>query len=634
MLHRALRQITANALSSLRPPPPLTVSSWADTHRRLSPEASAEPGQWRTSRAEYQRGILDAFNDPRTHTVVVMSSAQVGKTEILNNLVAFFVAHEPAPVLVLQPTLEMSEAWSKDRLAPMLRDTPELAGKVSDAKARNSGNTLLHKSFPGGHITMAGANSPASLASRPIRAFFADEVDRYPKSAGTEGDPVKLGSKRTATFWNRRIGLFSTPTIKGASRIETAFLGGDQRYYHLNCPHCDHEQRLRWANVKWSAEDAADARYACEACGVLWSDGERYAAIKRGRWIASAPFKGVASFHLSELYSPWRRLAETAADFLEAKKGGPEMLKVWTNTALGETWEQAGTDKQDPGTLQARALHYAPLTIPEQVVLLTAGVDSQNDRLAVSIWGWSRGERAALVWWGELFGDPAEDAVWDQLDELMDRQFEHPNGEFIGISGYGVDSGGQRTQYVYDYCRRAKRAGRPVFAIKGSNQRNASVISRPTKVDITLRGREAKGGVDLFNLGVSTIKDTMAARLRLTEPTAAGYLSWYDAGEDYFRQLTSEHAVQRFTQGQLYYQWEKVTRDARNEGWDTLIYAYGVARLIGIERANWTKLEQRFGKQEPSAPETAVSAEAPSRKRRKAPSGFRSAGGFAGMPGR
>lgn len=633
-MHPALRQLTANALTSLRPPPPLQVADWADAHRRLSAEASAEPGQWRTSRAEYQRGILNAFNDPRVHTVVVMSSAQVGKTEILTNLVAFFIAHEPAPVLVLQPTLEMSEAWSKDRLAPMLRDTPELAGRIKDARSRDSGNTLLHKSFPGGHITMAGANSPASLASRPIRVFLADEVDRYPKSAGTEGDPVKLGSKRTATFWNRRIGLVSTPTIKGASRIETAFLSGDQRYYKVPCPHCDHPQRMVWANVRWTGAEPDTARYACEACGALWTDGERYRAIRRGQWVATAPFKGVASFHLSELYSPWRKLAETVSDFLEAKAGGPEMLKVWTNTALGETWEQAGADKQDPGKLQARALDYEPLSLRPEVLLLTAGVDTQNDRLAVSIWGWGKGERCWLVWWGELFGDPAEAAVWEQLDELMDRDFEHPSGEVMRISGYAVDTGGNRTQYAYDYCRRAKLAGMPVYAIKGSNNRQAPAISRPTKQDIHLRGREAKGGIDLFSLGVSTIKDTLAARLRLSED-APGYVRYYDAGEDFFQQLTSEHSVQRFSMGQLYYSWEKVRRDARNEGWDTFVYAYGAARLIGIERANWDKLARRFAMAATSEePEEEAPAEPPPPAKRKVPRGFRAAGGFAGMPGR
>lgn len=207
----------------MKPPPRLTVSEWADTFRKLSPEASAEPGSWKTSRAEYQRGIMDAISDPAIETVVLMMGAQMGKSECLNNVVGYHIAQDPSPILVVQPTLDMAQTWSKDRLAPMLRDTPALQGLVKDPRSRDSGNTTLHKSFPGGHVTGCGANSPASLASRPIRIVLCDEVDRFPVSAGSEGDPVTLARKRSATFWNRKIILVSTPTNKGASRIEQAY---------------------------------------------------------------------------------------------------------------------------------------------------------------------------------------------------------------------------------------------------------------------------------------------------------------------------------------------------------------------------------------------------------------------------
>ena len=174
----------------MAPPPRLTVSEWEDSERRLSPEAYAEPGHWNTKRASYQRGIMDAINDPAIENLVIMSAAQIGKTEILLNILGYYISHDPSPILVLQPTLQMAQAFSKDRLAPMLRDTPTLQGKVRDPRSRDSGNTTLHKAFPGGHVTLAGSNSPASLASRPIRIVLADEVDRYPHSAGSEGDPA------------------------------------------------------------------------------------------------------------------------------------------------------------------------------------------------------------------------------------------------------------------------------------------------------------------------------------------------------------------------------------------------------------------------------------------------------------
>src|SRR3990172_3045650 len=245
-VQRAISRLKKETAWLVRPPPKLTVSQWADRHRKLSPESSAEPGQWFTSRAEYQRGIMDAVSDPPIQTVVVMSSAQVGNTEIINNVIGFHIHQAPAPILIVQPTIEMAEVWSKDRLAPMLRDTPVLKGLVKDPRSRDSGNTLRQKSFPGVQIAMAGANSAASLASRPVRLVGMDEVDRFPPSAGTEGDPVKLAIKPTPNFWNRKVILTSTPTTKGASRIEAAWEESDQRIYEVPCPVCGSFQVLLW----------------------------------------------------------------------------------------------------------------------------------------------------------------------------------------------------------------------------------------------------------------------------------------------------------------------------------------------------------------------------------------------------
>ena len=196
------------------------MSQWADQNRRLSPEASSEPGTWVTDRAPYQRGMMDAVNEPGVSEVVYMTSSQIGKTEILNNIIGYFAHQDPSPMLLIQPTLDMAETWSKDRLAPMIRDTDALTDLFGDPRSRDSNNTLLHKKFPGGHITMAGANSPSSLASRPIRIVLLDEEDRYPHSAGTEGDPGSLAQKRTTTFWNRLLVTASTPTIEDESKIE------------------------------------------------------------------------------------------------------------------------------------------------------------------------------------------------------------------------------------------------------------------------------------------------------------------------------------------------------------------------------------------------------------------------------
>jgi len=229
VIGRLMQKRAKEIAKTAAPPPNLKVSDWADRYRYLSAEGSAEPGKWDTSRAPYQKDILDAIREPGIKKVVVMSSAQVGKTEILLNIIGYHIHQDPAPILLLQPTMQMAEAFSKDRLAPIIRNTPALKGKVSDPRSRDSGNTLSHKTFPGGHITLAGANSPANLASRPIRIILADEVDKYPASAGSEGDPVSLAIKRSTTFHNRKAVLVSTPTMKGASRIERAYNESDKK---------------------------------------------------------------------------------------------------------------------------------------------------------------------------------------------------------------------------------------------------------------------------------------------------------------------------------------------------------------------------------------------------------------------
>jgi phage terminase large subunit GpA-like protein len=377
----------------VKPPEKLTVSQWSDRHRVLSSEASSEAGKWDTSRAEYQRGIMDAFSDSTIHTVVFMSSAQVGKTSILENIIGYFISYDPSPILLLQPTLEMAQTFSKDRLSPMVRDTELLREKLSDFKAKSSGNTILHKTFTGGHITMAGANSPASLASRPIRVVLADEVDRYPMSAGEEGDPLSLAYKRTTTFWNKKRMAVSTPTVKGFSRIESAYNESDQRKFYVPCPHCETKQVLKWSHVQWDDGKPETAKYYCESCGAGWSDAERWNAVRYGEWLADNPtIKGVAGFWLNEIYSPWVKLSEMAKNFLEAKKS-PHTLKTFVNTSLGETWEEQGDGVEDDALLARRETYEL---IPNDGLILTCGVDIQDDRIEGEIKAWGEDEQS----WG------------------------------------------------------------------------------------------------------------------------------------------------------------------------------------------------------------------------------------------
>lgn len=562
------------------PPPKLTVSDWADKERRLDGQSSAEPGRWYTSRAEYQRGIMDACCDPNVNEVVVMAGAQLGKTEAILNVIGYHIDNDPSPILVLQPTLSMGQAFSKDRVAAgLLSSTPCLSGKVRDPRARDSGNTTLHKIFPGGALTIVGANSPSGLASRPIRIMLADEVDRFPVSAGSEGDPIQLGRKRTATFWNRKVVMVSTPTNKGASRIEEAFEASDMRRFYLPCKHCHHDQHLRWANVRWEKDKPETAQYMCEECGVLWSDSDRLWSIRNGQWVAEKPFMGVAGFTISGLYSPWTTLADGVREFLSVKKS-PEQLRVWTNTYLAETFEDDGETIDDLDLAERRE----PMDfVPEDVVIITAGVDVQDNRLEISVIGWGREEGECYVLSHDtLYGDPSTPQLWDNLDSRLSAQYETETGRVLTIRGSCVDSGGHFTNSVYQYCK--KNMARRIFAIKGVGGDGKPIVGRPSKGNIVK--------CPLFPIGVDTAKDLIFARLRKQE-AGGGYVHFSDTlSDEYFRQLTAEKAVIKYHRGFKRRMYQKF-RD-RNEALDCMVYAIAA---YGILNVNVKALSDRIDRQ-------------------------------------
>ena len=512
---------------------------------------------------------MDAVTDPAVREVWVMKSAQVGWTEILNNVIGFHVDQDPAPILMVQPTLEMAEAWSKDRLAPMVRDTPALRDRIADPKARDSGNTLLHKKFTGGHLTIAGANSPAGLASRPIRVVLFDEVDRYPPSAGAEGDPISLGKKRAATFWNRKVLAGSTPTIKGSSRIEAGFEASDQRYYFVPCTSCGTMQRLIWAQVRWTDGSPESAVYVCEHCGVELTDADKREMLTRGEWRATRPSVGIAGFHISELYSPWTTWPEMAEAFLRAKRF-PETLQTWINTALGETWEDKG-DTLEPTGLAKRRESYTKASLPSGVTLLTVGTDVQDDRLESFVYGWGADEEAWLVEHVVLRGDPGQPQVWNEHDEVLRRRYRTDDGRNLTIEAACVDSGGHYTEAVYRYCAARKRFR--VWAIKG--------VGGPGRLVWPKRpGRASKLRVDLWLIGVDTIKDVIYGRLkRVTEPGPGYFHFSADTDEAFFEQLASETIVHRMVQGRRVRMWKPRASGIRQEGLDGTNYAY--AAMVG-----------------------------------------------------
>lgn len=562
------------------PPPKLKISDWADRYRRLSPESSAEAGIWRTDRAPYQREIMDSFNDPDIQRIVFMKSSQVGATEILLNVIGYYIDQDPSPMLVMQPTLAMGQAFSKDRLATMIRDSEKIRDCVKDPRSRDSGNTVLSKKFAGGNLNIVGSNSASGLASRPIRVVLADEVDRYEASAGAEGDPISLATKRTTTFWNKKIYLCSTPTIKGLSRIETAFEESDKRYYHVPCPECNHKQVLKWKNVIWEENKPETASYACDGCGSMINESKKQWMLKHGEWIAKEPKSHTAGFHISELYSVWSTWADMAIAFLEAKKQ-PEMLKTWINTSLGESWEEQG-EAVEYETLLERRLNYDFTCIPEDVLILTAGVDTQKDRLELQLVGWGKNYEAWVCDFKIFWGDPNAINVWTDLDAYLKKRFKTESERLIPISCCTVDSGGHHTNMVYHFTK--PRQSRRIFAIKGLSQAGKPIANRPTFV--------GKNKAVLYGVGVDTAKEAILSRLTADSETSTLHFC-SDLDEEYFKQLTAEKRVTKFIRGRKTLVWKQIR--PRNEALDTLVYNFAA---IYILNPNFDIIEERILTQE------------------------------------
>ena len=562
--------------AGLAPEQPLSVSAWADDHRFLSSTASAEPGRWRTDRAPYLREIMDALSPASsTERVVVMSGAQIGKTECGNNWIGYVIHRCPGPMLMVQPTVEIAKRVSKQRIAPMIEATPVLRERVAESRARDSGNTVQVKEFDGGLLIITGANSGAGLRSMPIRFLFMDEVDEYPGDVDGQGDPVALAEKRTATFSRRKVLLTSTPTIKGISRIEREFLSSDQRRYFVPCPSCGHLDYMTWRDashhrIEWEENQPETAHLLCGSCGERIEERHKPEMLARGQWRATAAGDGrTAGFHLSALYSPlgWKSWARCAEEFTQAKED-PFRLKTWVNTVLGETWEERG-DSVAPGSLKARFERYEA-EVPVGVGVLVAAVDVQGDRLEVVVKGYGAGEESWLIAFTQLHGDPATEAIWFELDRFLQQEFDHVSGQKMRVEGTVIDSGGAHTEQVYRYAK--ARIGKRVFPIKGGTLTGKPLVERPSNHN--------RYRVPLFVLCVDTGKDLVFSRLRIASP-GPGFLhlpEWVD--EEYLAQLTAEKAIRRYVKGRgAVREWIKLRE--RNEALDLEVYALAALHIMG-----------------------------------------------------
>ena len=552
--------------SSILPEPELTVSEWADEHRLLDQASSSEPGKWRTDRTPYLREIMDSLsaNDP-TEFVVFQKGAQIGASESGINFVLYAIHHAPAPLLYVLPTVDAAKRVSKQRIAPAIDAIDEVKDKVAVPRARDSGNTIFQKDFPGGTLIMTGSNSAVGLRSMPARYLFLDEVDGYPSDLDGEGSPIQLAIRRTATYKrNRKILMVSTPTIKGLSIIEDYFEQSDRRYFYVPCPDCGELQTITWKKIVWDEGDPTSAKMACEHCGVLIEEHHKTNMLLEGKWKPTAVGR-YRGYHLSSLYSPagWYSWADAATDFISAKKSGEEQLKTFVNTVLGESWESEQGEQLDPNEFITRTEGY-----PEDLEFqcTTVAVDVQKDRLELELVGWGEKEESWGLDYIVLPGDTARGEVWDELTETLEE---------LKPDGVVIDSG-YNTQIVYDYV--AKR--RYCWAIKGQAGAGIPLIQDSQKRALRLRKRRQKA-VTPEPIGIDQGKAIWMSRLQIAEP-GPGYCHFpvdpaYDV--EYFSQLTAEKLVTRFHKGRPKQEW--VQTRPRNEALDIRVYGLACLKLLG-----------------------------------------------------
>ena len=578
----------------------MSVSEWADAYRMLSSKSASEPGRWRTARTPYLKEIMDCLS-PKSpiQKVVFMKGAQIGGTECGNNWIGYIMHKAPGPIMAVSPTVDMAKRNSRQRIDPLIEECTALKSVVSSPKARDKGNTILSKDFQGGVLVMTGANSAVGLRSMPARYLFMDEIDGYPPDIDGEGDPILLAERRTATFSKRKkIFLVSTPTIKGLSNIEREFGMTDQRYYVVPCPYCHKFQRLVWENIR-STEDAV--MYECEHCHTLIAEHYKTQMLANGFWQPSAPGDGIsAGFHLSSLYSPvgWLSWKE-CVDIYEKAKKNQTLMQGFQNTILGETYE-AESDAPEWQRLYETREHYKIGTIPFGGLFLTAGVDIQKDRIECEVVAWGRQKQSWSVEYFVLDGDTAKPEVWQKLQNVLFKDYQHESGITLPIRVMCVDSG-YATQDVYSFVRQfsqavwggsGARASQPhtVVAIKGQSRDTAMILS-------TSKADTKKKGLKVWNVSGPVIKTELYRWLRMQrtgeDASQFGWCHFPEYGEEYFKQLTAERQVVRVTNGYPKPVWEKdPTR--RNEALDCRVYARAAAAIYGLDRISergWQELE-------------------------------------------
>ena len=604
-----LATILTLGLQSAIPEGDLTISQWAAQYRFVSLDRVADPalaGRWKNETTPYLVGIMDAVTEPNVNEILFIKSSQVGGSELINNVLGYYIHIDPATMQYICENEGKARAWSVESFAPMIRDTPVLAQIFGEAAMRDSSNMIEAKAFRGGHFALGWATSPATLSSRPRRVIATDETDAF--EATKEGDPVKLAEARTKTAGSqRKIIHVTTPRDKETSRVLPMWEESTRERYFVPCPHCDGFQFLQWKNVFWDEGDADSASYICELCGELIEHEAKFEMIRRGEWrTTNSDYAGNRrAFWINEIYSPFTTWGEMAAAFLEAKKHR-DTLKVFLNTRLAEFWEEQGEQIEFADLSFHREDYEAQ--VPSGVLVLTAGVDVQDDRLEIEVVGWGKDFESWSVDYNIIEGSPGLVDVWDSLFDYLTQEFENETGQIFKIKAVCVDSGGHHTNQVYKFCK--ANAGKRWLAIKGSNQAAQPIAPRNFKI-------VGKNKTRLYHIGTDTAKDEIFAHLKKTseilrrindpnfdasheEFSFAGYCHFpSDREESYFRQLCSEKKVTKYTSGVARKVYEKISASIRNEALDCRVYATAARVILNPNLDKMTRIRAKKDEDSP-----------------------------------
>jgi len=612
-------EIVGEALRAyLAPPPRVSVAEWAGRFRHIA--KGPERGPWRNARTPYLVEPMECASSHSLYEQVVLQFAtQLGKTEILYNAVMQRIHTEPQDMMMVQPTLQDAQDHSSKRFLPTIMATPAMQGRVAVRRSRDESTSWRSRTISGDFaIYFAGANSAASLASKPLGFAVADEVDKWPADVDNEGPPLGLLEERMSNFSRRKIIIASTPSTKGASEIESRYLASDRRRYHVPCPHCGEAQVLEWGEdkawgIKWLKTAGGIARpetavYVCRHCGTGIEEHHKPGMLAAGRWVAEMPGAGrgkIAGFHLNKLYSPlgWRSWEELVNEWCQAvekhRLGDSAPLKKFRNSSLAETWEEKGQGA-DHQALAARAEDYELGAVPRRALMLTMGVDTQPDRLEARVWAFGRGEESWLAARHVIYGDPnveegSPGSPWSVLSEIRRTPLVHASGAQMLIEATCVDTGGHNTHAVYAYCRTHAHAH--VLAVKGASVYGKPVLGRPSAVDINWRGRTLAGGVKLWQVGTDTAKHLLYGRMRLTA-AGPGYVhvpaSLRDTDE--YEQMTAARLLPAVVQGKRTMRWI-TPAGKREEAGDCMVYAYAAACYLGVQsyrEHSWARREARY----------------------------------------